>query len=46
MDKIKEFGDAAYQFVMNNYNKPMFWLIIFIIMVIISFAAIKDLADK
>ena len=46
MDKIKEFGDTAYQFVMNNYDKPLFWLIIFIIMVIISFAAIKDLADK
>lgn len=46
MDKIKEFGDAAYQFVMNNYNNPFFWIILLIVMVIIMFTAIKDLGSK
>lgn len=46
MDKIKEFGDKAYSFVMNNYSNPFFWIILLIIMVVICFTAIADFGNK
>ena len=46
MDKIEEFGDKAYDFVMTNFDNPIFWLIILIIMLVIMFFTIGDLANK
>lgn len=46
MDKIKEFGDSVYDYVMAHFNDPMFWIIIFTIVLIIMYTAIKDFGNK
>lgn len=46
MDKVKEFGNQVFDYVMANFDSPMFWIIIFVIMLIIMFTAIKDFGNK
>lgn len=43
---IKEFGDDAYNFIMNNYDQPFFWLIIFGVMLALGLFGISKFADK
>lgn len=46
MDKIQEFGDTAYDFVMANFDNPLFWVAILVVMLIIMWFAIGDLGNK
>ena len=46
MDKIQEFGDKAYDFVMANFDNPLFWLGILIVMLVIMWGAIGSFDRK
>ena len=46
MDKIKEFGDKVYDFVMANFDKPLFWVAILVVMLIIMWGAIGSFDRK
>lgn len=46
MDKIQEFGDKVYDFVITNFDNPFFWLVILIVMLVIMFWTIGDMANK
>lgn len=41
----KIFGDF-YNFVMENYDEPFFWIILFGILLLITYIAISNLANK
>lgn len=43
MDKLNEFGDTLYKFIMSNYANPVFWLVIFIILLAVAFIYIGKL---
>jgi hypothetical protein len=44
--KLTELSNKCYNFIMSNYDKPFFWLIIFSILLVISYYAISNLANK
>ena len=46
MDKIQEFGDKAYDFVMANFDNPMFWIAVLVIMLVIMWGAIRSFDRK
>lgn len=46
MDKIQEFGDKVFDFVMANYDKPLFWTGILVVMLIIMWGAIGSFDRK
>lgn len=40
MDKIAEFGEQAFNFISKNATNPIFWLILFLILLIIAWSYI------
>ncbi len=45
-DKINQvFGDF-YDFIMENYDKPFLWIILFGVLLLIAYATIANLTNK
>lgn len=45
-DKVKGVSDDFYDFVMSHYDEPLFWIIIFGVLLLIAYFAISKFADK
>lgn len=45
-EKLNEFSDKCYNFVMAHYDEPFFWIIIFAVLLIIGYKAITAIANK
>ena len=46
MSSIEKFFDAIGKFVKDNYNNPVFWGVLFLVILGIAVYVIKELADK
>lgn len=46
MDKINEFGDKLFDFIMTNYHNPFFWIILFSVILAIMLWGISELSEK
>ena len=46
MKSIENFFDAIGKFVKDNYNNPVFWGVLFLVILGIAVYVIKELADK
>ncbi len=44
--KITEWSNQFYDFIMNHYDEPFLWIIIFAILLVIAYAAISNLGNK
>ncbi len=45
-DKVVEFSDSCYDYIMRNYDQPFFWIIIFGVLLLIAYWAISNFANK
>lgn len=45
-NKLTEITNEFYDFIMNHYDEPFLWITIFIILMVICYAAISNLANK
>lgn len=45
-DSLKEISNDFKDFIMENFDNPFFWIIIFGVLLAIGIAAISNLADK
>lgn len=45
-NKITELFGDFYDFIMKNYDKPFFWIILFAILLLIAYITIANLSNK
>lgn len=45
-DSLTKFSSSCYDFIMEHYNDPFFWMILVAILILISFTAIANIANK
>lgn len=45
-NKITELYEKFYNFIMQNYNEPFLWIILFGILLLIAYIAIANLTNK
>lgn len=45
-DTLKEVSNNCKDFIMENFDNPFFWIIIFGVLLAIGIMAISNLADK
>ena len=45
-NKLTDFSDYCYDFIMDNFGNYFFWIIIFTILLIVAYIAISSFANK
>ncbi len=45
-NSLTEFSNGCYDFIMNHYDEPFLWIILFGILLLIAYVAISNLANK
>lgn len=45
-NKLTEFSNDFYKFIMTNFDNPFFWIIIFALLLVLSYIAISSFANK
>lgn len=44
--KITELADDFYDLIMENYDEPFLWIIIFVVLAVVAYSAISSLSNK
>ena len=45
-NKLNELANEFYDFMMNNFDEPFLWIIILVFLLVISYGAISNMANK
>ena len=45
-DNLTKFSSDCYDFIMEHYSDPVFWIVIVAILILICFTAISNIANK
>lgn len=45
-DILTKWTNNAHKFIMKNYEEPLFWIIIFVVLLVIAYRAISALNNK
>ncbi len=44
--KLTEFSNDCYDFIMDHYSDPVLWIVIVLVLIVITYGAISNIANK